>query len=508
MSIRYSHSALWAIALAVASTEMPSAHATEQPGRRAGGPTGELADRIRSYIPAGGFLNLKRIASANRAAVMSRALSLDEADSQGGLAVSGRKEIPVLLVKFADTPSDPYPTENLQRELFGSWPSGTMTDYYHEVSSGRFTIGGKVGDKWYKVSQPAAYYEGPVTANGSCNGQCDGNLSRLAELFKEALDEADKTIDFSQYDNDGADGIPNSGDDDGRVDFIAFVHAGIGGECGSDGQTVNNHIWAHQFSLNALAGKDYETNDLTPDGRHIRIDNYLIVPAVACDGRTMIEIGVFTHEFGHSLGLPDLYDTGRPRPRSQGIGAWGLMGAGEWGGDGFTAPHRPTHMSPWSKAELGWVNPLTVSADTRGIRLKPIETSADVLRVNVSEDVYYLIEYRSKTLFDDALTGPGVLVWRINEAVLRTGGAVNRVNVDPDSPGVYVVQADGKRDLDDAAKTNRGDAGDPFPGTGQTVNVDNTTNPATTGNVALCNITIDRDRATFDVRVTSGSCAR
>jgi len=164
-------------------------------------------------------------------------------------------------------------------------------------------------------------------------------------------------------------------------------------------------------------------------------------------------------------------------------------------------------MSVWSKAQLGWVNPVVVSSDRNSVQLKPIEKFPDALRIDVSTDLYYLVEYRNRYEFDDSLTGPGVLVWRINDAVVRPGLQNNRVNADPNNPGVYLVQADGKRDLD--TRQNRGDQGDPFPGIEGKVNLDNTTSPATTGKAALCHIntlSLVADQATFDFS-TSGSCA-
>src|SRR5262249_42517254 len=82
----------------------------------------------------------------------------------------------------------------------------------------------------------------------------------------------------------------------------------------------------------------------------------------------------------------------------------------------------------------------------------------------------------------------------------------NRVNADRNNPGVYLLQADGKRDLDDAQRGNRADAGDPFPGSAQTVNVDDSTRPAMTGNTFLCGITLYGDQASFALRTASGSC--
>ena len=63
----------------------------------------------------------------------------------GGTAIPGTRSIPVLAAKFSNTGADPYATANLQRELFdGPWPTGTMTQYYQEISYGQFTVNGTV----------------------------------------------------------------------------------------------------------------------------------------------------------------------------------------------------------------------------------------------------------------------------------------------------------------------------------------------------------------------------
>src|SRR4051794_16210008 len=176
------------------------------------------------------------------------------------------------------------------------------------------------------------------------------------------------------------------------------------------------------------------------------------MPALDCDGSSMIEIGVFAHEFGHAFGLPDLYDTART-PRAQGVGNWDLMSAGSWGGDDRT-PQKLAHMSAWSKEFLGWVSPSEVSADRTRVKLRNVEQFPEVLRVSVSPDFYYLVEFRNKVSFDSSLTGPGVLVWQINDAVVRIGLVNNSVNADQNNQGVYLLQADGKGELNDVSKRN------------------------------------------------------
>jgi M6 family metalloprotease-like protein len=496
---------LWC-AFSIGLTLVSSARATE-PSQGGEFPNNEYADRLRHFSTKRGFLKLTKAVVANRVAVFSGAMTIAAAEERGGTFIKGHRSIPVIALKYADTPQDPYPTSNLEQELFdGAWPSGTMSDFYKEISYGQFSVDGTVLP-WFTVKNAASYYEGPVqNVNGRsqpCNGLCPN--SKLGELLVEALDNAGKTLDFAKYDNDGPDGIPNSDDDDGYVDFVAFVHPGRGGECGSLNGQVNNNIWSHRFRLSDLNGKDYETNAIAKDGRRIRVDDYVIMPALDCDGRSMIEIGVFAHEFGHAFGLPDLYNTDKAA-KSQGVGNWDLMGAGSWGGDN-KSPQHPAHMSAWSKAFLGWTPPKLVTNDLAHVTLRPVEDFPDVLRVNVSNDVYYLLEYRAKKGFDDSLTGPGLLIWRINEPVIQIGLVNNSVNNDPNNEGLALMQADGLMQLEDIKQNNRGDAGDPFPGSSTNTSFSNSTQPASSGHVSVCNISLTPMLASFDIHVGTGSCS-
>ena len=143
--------------------------------------------------------------------------------------------------------------------------------------------------------------------------------------------------------------MPNSGDDDGFVDFIGIVHPEVGAEAGAGAGT---NIWSHRWVLSGWGAGTYTTGDARAGGGNIRVNDYTIMPALS-NSTTMIEIGVFCHEFGHAFGLPDLYDTNSDNGSSSGIGWWGLMGSGNW-----NSPTHPAHMSPWAKAELGWITPI------------------------------------------------------------------------------------------------------------------------------------------------------
>ena len=129
------------------------------------------------------------------------------------------------------------------------------------------------------------------------------------EMIGQAIDEAEaQGVDWSQFDNDG----------DGYVDALNIIHAGPGAEEGN-----STYIWSHKWSLNPNYGS-YGDQSRFYDG--VWINNYTINPekqSLGYDGNPgIVHIGVISHEFGHALGLPDLYDIDYS---SDGIGTWGLM---------------------------------------------------------------------------------------------------------------------------------------------------------------------------------------
>ncbi len=449
--------------------------------------TGERLQQLqfkRALIAPARQARLNRQRAASGEINMAAALS-----APYGVAVAGSRSIPVLTATYANTPSNPYPVANLQQELFdGPWPTGTMKDAYLEMSYGQLTVDGTVSN-WVGTAQSDTYYEGPAGCNGSCSS------AKIGEFLKEVLDQVDGTIDFGQYDNDGPDGLPNSGDDDGFVDFVAFVHPEAGGECG------NNNIWSHRWIYSGWTGSEYVTDDnIQGTTTKIRIDDYVIQPALSCDGTTMIEIGVFAHEFGHAFGLPDLYDTNPNNGSSAGIGNWGLMASGSYGGDN-TTPERPSHMSAWSKEFLGWINPTTVTADQMGTAIANAEQNSVAFKLSIDANRYYLIENRQQLGFDDSLKSGGLAIWTINDSVINAGMTNNSVNADENNQGVELVEADGNNSLDNNVRSEPGDL---F--TVADSDFDNSTTPASIGTNAVCDISAPASTMTADLLVSTGSC--
>ena len=183
--------------------------------------TEKIRANREQYINERGFYNRK----------------LMQASQRPQYEVTGNFHIPIFCVKYSNTGADPFLTSTLQTKLFVSNSPRTMTQFYNEISYGDLGVTGTVYG-WTTLPQLGSYYTGPTTCNGLCGS------AHIPQLINSTIAANDGAIDFGQYDNDGPDGIPNSGDDDGYVDFVSFVHPQNGAECG-----VNGHIWSHRFSL-------------------------------------------------------------------------------------------------------------------------------------------------------------------------------------------------------------------------------------------------------------------
>jgi M6 family metalloprotease-like protein len=295
----------------------------------------------------------------------------------------------------------------------------------------------------------------------------------LLQAVSAVSNGADAATVWSAFDNDGPDGLANSGDDDGVVDFVTFLQPDRDGACGTA------HLWSHRFVLSAFnGGSPYVTR--TPwqghPGQFLKLNDYILQSAVGgstgCDDARIMPIGTMAHETGHAFGLPDLYDTGDPSTASEGIGEWGLMGSGN-----YAMPYSPSRMEAWSMAELGWIALDSLSASGTVV-LDPVSSSHRATFVGVpGTDEYFLLENRQDLQSDSAQMNPargaraklpGLLVWHIDEGQVEAHGfsGDNRVNALLPH-GVELLQADGRGNLDASASvagSNRGDAGDSYPG--------------------------------------------
>ncbi len=307
----------------------------------------------------------------------------------------------VLLVDFSSQ-AGVKTDDNFETLLFTG--ANSMADYYSEVSYNQFSVEGEAypNTGWYRVSQPVSYY---VNSNG---GMYDTYPKNSQKLVKEAVLLADSNgVDFSKYDID----------DNGYVDVVAVVFAGYGAEYDGDDK---NKLWSHRWKL---SGGNNGPGAITVDGKVV--DDYFIAPELAgASGTTIGGIGVFCHEYGHVLGLPDLYSTVWDSYQGTygynwGLGTFCLMAYGSWGAD-WDTPTKPTHLCAWAKAQLGWLTPTNVPWDLLDEQIHQVETNQDVYRLWTNGEQgsqYFLVENRQKVGFDADLPGSGLLIYHVDDNV-------------------------------------------------------------------------------------------
>ena len=173
-------------------------------------------------------------------------------------------------------------------------------------------------------------------------------------------------------------------------------------------------------------------------------------------------LGVFCHELGHMLfDLPDLYDTDDD---SEGLGNWSLMAGGSWNGPNGLGGS-PAFPDAYSHIRMGYVTPMVVDTNSINISIPAKESSATVYKLwkyAQSGAQYFLVENRQQTGYDSYLPGNGLLIYHVETA---SGNQNNQWYPGHTSYGHYLValeQADGDYDLEQ--NLNRGDSGDPYPG--------------------------------------------
>ena len=394
--------------------------------------------------------------------------------------------MPIIAGTFADvTPK--YDRAVYDTAYFGAHAGVgpySVARYYREVSLGALTFTGST-TPWIRLPRTRASY---------VDGDAASVWHRYSEFARDLLVRAEGLVDWRRYDNDGPDGVPNSGDDDGAVDIAVLLQPGSEYGCGPDSLRGFRETGYRLSLLPGWNGQPYVTTAIGASGTPIVIDDFVAASAVACQGEEIIptRVNIPIHEIGHVLGLPDLYDYDGS---SFGVGGWDVMGI--WA----APPARPPHFGAWARERLGWAAVRHVSTSGR-VELSAVAAGGDIVRINLNGGrEHVLLEYRAAGGADASAPGTGLVVWHVNDAVLeaRHWG----VNDDESHPAVRVVQADGREDL--AARANVGDVGDPFPGSSSVVALSDSSVPwlrtsdGGPSGVRIDGIAITGDRVSFDV---------
>jgi M6 family metalloprotease-like protein len=401
----------------------------------------------------------------------SRGSSLESPSrSEGSTALNaGPQPVLVLLVEFRNYPGRTT-VEEWSQKIFG--PTNSVGHYYHDASFGKLTLvpgaeskgitnDGIVG--WLTLESNHPDLGGQLSA---------GNL----DITRNAILAANEFVNFKAFDSN----------DDGYLSYdelhIMVVVAGHESAYGG-AQSCTPNVWAHHYYLdyifvNAPIVDGVRVASYAGGGGYTQFGEIHCEPENA-PGHTAT-IGIIAHELGHDLQWPDLYDTFNQysfeEMDTQGIGNWGLMGTGMWNRSTPTSPYygdSPAYPTAWSRWYQGWLSPIHITKSSLNVNIPPVATSSIVYQLRDNPNgvdwvwgqrsgvgEYFLVENRPLIGYDVGLPGPGLLIWHIDESVIFN----NYANSDQNHRLVDLIQADGLRDLN-LTMDNRGDPGDPFPGT-------------------------------------------
>ncbi|HEX6127884.1 MAG TPA: immune inhibitor A domain-containing protein [Candidatus Limnocylindria bacterium] len=283
-------------------------------------------------------------------------------------------------------------TERVRTDLIG--PDGqpgfdisgyTLRNMYLEMSKGAYDITGEaVG--WVMLPHSEAYYGADSCEAGRASmvGHPD-NPRDVSQMIVDAVDAiaaADPDFPWADYDIEDQgdlDGDGNVNEPDGVIDHFVIVHAGSGEEGGGGEQGVYA-VWSHSSVVDPASG-----GYTIPNSGGVKVFNYIAQPEDA-------GVGVFAHEYGHDLGLPDLYDTSGAGDSD--VEFWDLMSTGSHSGPIFQSI--PAHMGLWDKFVLGWADPkiLNPGDDPQAVQVgqtsRTPKGTNDGIRVNLPNKVINL----------------------------------------------------------------------------------------------------------------------
>jgi immune inhibitor A len=339
-------------------------------------------------------------------------------------------------------------------ELFNGEKVKTFKQFYEEQSGGSYTVDGTVSE-WLTVPGTAAEYGDDNPEGGHDNLDPKGPRDLVKDALNAAVASGIDLAEYDQFDLYDLDGDDNQNESDGLVDHLMIIHAGSGQEAGG-GVLGDDAIWSHRWVLNGVypvAGTQAEVDYW---GGSMAAFDYTVQPE---DGA----VGVFAHEFGHDLGLPDEYDTiysGHGEP----VASWSIMSGGSWNGN--VAGTAPTSFSPQNKEFFqkvmggNWANILEV--DYEAIDKKGFNSFIDqsvtksknpgIVKVNLPQkDVKGILpafgeKYYYSTKGDDLYTTLSTPEFDLTTATNVTFDAKAYYEVEYDYDYLYVkaVTADGQ----------------------------------------------------------------
>lgn len=374
-----------------------------------------------------------------RKAANQRRIMAEEAKAAaaGKFPLTGQPKSLVLLVSFKDV-AFTEKREDFEKLLNESGyahdgATGSCRDYFIAASD--------------SVFQPQFDVFGPFTLDNNMSyygaERGDSHDSRPQDMIIDAcMKAAENGVNFADYDMN----------DDGVVDNVFIYYAGHNQAEGADANT----IWPHQWNVSSynkyVSGKRLNTYACTSEysGK---------------SGTKRASIGTFCHEFGHVLGLPDLYDTNYNHYT---VANWSIMCSGNYNNGGKTPPT----YSCYERFYLGWLQPKQL-LDNGMYYLQPLGESNSAYLLATDEHnlngtapnpkEFFMFEYRAKKGWDTYLPGQGMLVWHIDFSSLDWASN-NPNNANNGYLRIHLEEANGIY-WDQRQNGENGRVSDPYPGT-------------------------------------------
>ena len=409
----------------------------------------------------------------------------------------------VILVQYSDmsfSMEDAYRSFNDYLNGEGALPDyglredrnyGSVCQFFSDMSEGlfrpQFDVFGPV-----TLSKSWSYY-------GANSGDSD-QPGRIAELMKEACTAIDDSVDFSQYDADG----------DKNVDLVYVIYAGYSESMGAP----SDYIWPKSGTL---AGGTYDGVNVKRYGVNNELNYTPDYKFQEAPYKRINGIGLFCHEFSHTMGLPDLYPTTAEARKvdNQSMEYWDVMDGGEYTDRGYT----PTPYTPWEKEVMEWTT-IPVLTDTAQVSLADGEYYK-ILPEDASSNEYVILYNSQSSGWQRGVSklGHGMLVFRVDYS---TSNGTPRPSVNlgdypnntPGKPGFSLIPADSllmnyyrvssstsPQSVDrpySEREYQLSHAGDPYPGSSNVIRIDSMQLNRTVINKPLYNIAENDGTITFD----------